>query len=394
MFSESEEIEKKPIGPRSRGAELFKTCKKFEMTQQMRAAEDSCHSQMLDKMRNPIQGKSYIDSECIKRIKTLDRTDIISDPLWSWAPIVVTSNKERTVINDFQSKRWSLHFTTPRFVWKIPLTGNLATSIPPDLQSIFYENCKALFGCFVCGAPGNIESKMCFIGNNQTLFEIAGHLTKNINPSRGLSNGTRIIYNSITLDERENLHGVMELISLRTGRDIELEFPPKYIHVEVPDANPEYFVGITMIPGKVVIPIAMTNPEYYQVQVPFRNEKVRVIVKSHGVELGFSCIVHKMQGLTCGRVIIDVNKRPFQPQICYHGPYVAFSRVKRGEHIRLLPLQPTACNMNHLEQLKPTPALMTWAQGYDSEGVWSSSNVPPQNRISGANKRKRRDGNK
>jgi hypothetical protein len=186
----------------------------------------------------------------------------------------------------------------------------------------------------------------------------------------------------------------MEQLLLKSGRDIELQFPPKYIHVEIPDAEAVMFEDITMTPGKVVIPIAMNNPENHQVQVPFRNEAVRVDAKSHGVELGFSCTVHKMQGLTCDRVIIDVNKRPFQPQICYHGLYVAFSRVKRGEHIRLLPLQPTSCNFNHLSQLKPPSTLMTWAQGYNKDGLWSSLNVPPQSRVLQNKKRKRNDGKK
>jgi hypothetical protein len=87
----------------------------------MRAAEDESHTHMPGKMRKPIQGRSYIDSECVSKIKTLQTSDIISDPLWSWAPIIVTSNKERLVINDFPSKRWSRHFNTPWFVWKIPL---------------------------------------------------------------------------------------------------------------------------------------------------------------------------------------------------------------------------------------------------------------------------------
>lgn len=90
----------------------------------------------------------------------------------------------------------------------------------------------------------------------------------------------------------------------------------------------------------------------------------------------------------------DVNKRPFQPQICYHGLYVAFSRVKNCDHIRILPLQPMAFNLNYLEQLKPLSALMKWAQGYNLDGVWSSSNIPHQDTISVSNKRKRKDDKK
>ncbi|KAK4024404.1 hypothetical protein OUZ56_009826 [Daphnia magna] len=49
-------------------------------------------------------------------------------------------------------------------------------------------------GCFVAGAPG--------------------YITQNINPSLGLSNGTSVIYHSLTLSPLEDMHSVMEMMLL------------------------------------------------------------------------------------------------------------------------------------------------------------------------------------
>jgi hypothetical protein len=45
---------------------------------------------------------------------------------------------------------------TPRFIWEIPLVGDLASSITPTIHHHTYKNIPALKGCFVAGASGNI----------------------------------------------------------------------------------------------------------------------------------------------------------------------------------------------------------------------------------------------
>ena len=76
------------------------------------------------------------------------------DKAWQCAPIVITSNKKRLLINKLPTKFWALHHKTPRFVWAIPLVRRLASSVPNQVNKYFYENYPALTGCFVAGAPG------------------------------------------------------------------------------------------------------------------------------------------------------------------------------------------------------------------------------------------------
>ena len=67
--------------------------------------------------------------------------------------------------------------------------------------------------------------------SNNFLLVFKGYLTQNMNPSLGLSNGTPVIYHSLTLSPLEDMHSVMERMVNNDGSDIFLKFQPTYIHV-------------------------------------------------------------------------------------------------------------------------------------------------------------------
>jgi hypothetical protein len=139
---------------------------------------------------------------------------------------------------------------------------------------------------------------------------------------------------------------IIELITTNTGSDI---YPPIHIHVEVPAADPLQFREKSMIPNKVVITVLLRKKsEEKKVYFPFREQPVILKIKPYAVEFGIPVTIHKMQGQTCERLILDLNKRPFSPQIELHGLYVALSRVKQSRNLRLLPLQPLQTNLNYL----------------------------------------------
>ena len=171
------------------------------------------------------------------------------------------------------------------------------------------------------------------------------------------------------------MHSIVEMMENNMGSDIVLKFPPIYIHVEVPDADPQKFAGKSLIKDKVVIPVRLkSKEEEHKVFLWTRqNDSVIVKIKPHAVELAFAITIHKIQGQTCSRLILDLNKRPFNPQISYHGLYVALSRVRNSESIRLLPLQPGATNLNYLFALSPPKILYDWIQRYNADGKWSIS---------------------
>ena len=68
--------------------------------------------------------------------------------------------------------------------------------------------------------------------------------------------------------------------------------------------------------------------------------------------MGFSITLHKIQGQTCRRLIVDLNHRPFLPQISYSGFYVAVSRIRNGDDLRIMPLQPNVSDLNDLASLQ------------------------------------------
>jgi hypothetical protein len=95
-------------------------------------------------------------------------------------------------INEACSKLWGKRRKTPRFEWKIPLVGASSSIISTAAREFLYKRNLQFIGSFVADAPG--------------------YLTENVNPSRGLCNGTPIQYHSMTLDTREDFHRILSFI--------------------------------------------------------------------------------------------------------------------------------------------------------------------------------------
>ena len=99
---------------------------------------------------------------------------------------------------------------------------------------------------------------------------------------------------------------------------------------------------------------------------------------SHGIDLGFSVTLQKIQGQTCSKLIVDLNHRPFMPQVTFPGLYMAVSRVRRGEDLRIMPIQPSSINLKFLNTLQPSKKLITWINGYNAHGDWDARLIPSE----------------
>ena len=318
----------------------------------MRAADDIPHTEMLNQMRQPIRGNPRINNNYIESIKTLDHNDFQNDPTFLLTPIVVTSNKERHLINTIRSKHWANARKIQRIIWKYPLQGRLASIIPTNLHQYLYKTIQSINGCFVPGIPG--------------------YITENINPRIKISNGSPVILHSLTLNSRENYNNIIQRLE-ESQEDIILEFPPTHIHVKLPKANPNDFIVKSLIENEVIIPIPISERStMHKVSFPGRTDQLEKKFKTHPIELGFAITVHKVQGQTCDRLILDLNKRPFRPNINFHGLYVALSGVKLGSNLRILPLHHNNNNLNYLQNLKPSEHLTEWLEAFNNNGYWSA----------------------
>ena len=122
----------------------------------MRAADDTEHTANLEQMRYPQTGKSRIPLGYIKKLKKLSSEDVATDPSWTSAPIVVTSNSERLHINHFQAGRWAALKSVPRITWKLPIETDFVKDLPGPVRERIYEAFPQFTGCFVKGAPGHL----------------------------------------------------------------------------------------------------------------------------------------------------------------------------------------------------------------------------------------------
>jgi hypothetical protein len=306
------------------GARLFSTFQKVELIEQMRAAIEPVHMTFLNQLRSSTENGIPKSFNILKELKVLTRQDIEKEPEWMTAPIVVTSDEERYRTNEQQSKLFARQQHWPRIVWYQPILGIVANAMDQNQVNYLYATCHRLKGIFVHGAPG--------------------FLSENINPTHGLTNGTAITYHSIVLDPKEDRDFVLSAMT-SSQEDVVLQYNPVYVLVKVTNAKPDNYVGIKTVADQVVIPLAQTHSsKTFKVELQLRDAKVNIQTKSHGVELGYYITLHKIEGQTCQRIIVDLNYRPFKPQISFSGFYVHFTLIFLNLHICLLRCALTAAN--------------------------------------------------
>ena len=324
------------ITPSTIGAELFSRFTMFQLTQQMRV-HDKSHIALINKLRNP-DTTTPINDDVIHYLKSkqLSASDVKNDQTWTIASIVVTLNEVRNTLNYEMACRFAKLKNVPVIRWKLPISGERASLLNPEEIEQLYDQERGLWGVFVSGAPG--------------------FLTVNINPTKGLANGTPIIYESLSFDherDSENEREALRKISIaEPGEVITIDVIPKTINVAVPSIEPSSWpTNQTLVPGRVVIPI-FKKPSLttYRVRPCGRlllSGDVNVVC--HAVELGFAITYEKVQGKTMPKIILDLNTAPGRA-LRFSSVYTGLTRVRKGEDFKILPL-PARGTLQHLKKI-------------------------------------------
>ena len=86
------------------------------------------------------------------------------------------------------------------------------------------------------------------------------------------------------------------------------------------------------------------------------------------IELAFAITIYKAQGRTLPRVILSLSHRRMQQcQLSYAAIYVALSRVKESNNIRLLVHDKNGTkleNIQYITALKPCPSIKAFFEGF------------------------------
>ena len=345
------------IRPSTVGAELFSRFILFELTEQMRTG-DADQISLISKIRDPHLTQP-IDDEVVQKMteKQLTATDIYEDSEWACAPIVVTLNEVRSSLNYDMVVRFAKVRRVPILVWRLPIAGERATNMSIEEIDLLYKQERGLWGIFVAGAPG--------------------FLTQNINPTKGLANGTSVTYESISFDEDEDEEEIriatLQIVTAKPGEVVVLHINPYTINVHVPSANQNTWPDTeTLILGRVVLPILMQTGEKQLKVRPCNQHQLtgKVNIRPHAVELAFAITYEKIQGKTMKKIILDLNSAPTRP-IHFDAFYTGISRVRRGCDLKIMPIPP-GLTLQHLKKLKPDPKLIYWQKGFQEKtGIWS-----------------------
>ena len=188
----------------------------------------------------------------------------------------------------------------------------------------------------------------------------AGYITENINTDIGLANGVEIKYHSLSFGTTEQDKLFKDELKTHDSPVLDLNTPPAALNVELfadfdgdsedkKDENKrkrnEWTHGSLVNDGRVVIQLPS---RWGQINRKWKDESIAgswehgfsastMPMKDHfPIEPAFAVTIYKAQGRTIRRLIIFVAQHPVPLlRMSWEGLYVALSRVKYRDHIRL-----------------------------------------------------------
>ena len=207
--------------PMARGVAMFKTFKLVTLGAQMRSQSDPLHIEMIRSFRDITS-----DVPCplspfyLESILPYSKNDGVSDISWTTAPIAVAGNVERIALSANRVKVLAKRNQQPVLKWKQEIKdcseNEFITSMEQSALDELYDNEEALWQYFVAGA--------------------IAVLTENICVTRGLANGTRVVYLRIGYYDRDKHERVLQDIERAIEREeteVILPGPPDYMVVEL-----------------------------------------------------------------------------------------------------------------------------------------------------------------
>ena len=308
------------------GADLFQGFAVRFFTTQQRARDDTQQSDLVARLRDhTLGGPPLRDYALPYRFLGSD------DHRFSFAPVICGSNVVRSAINRLQIQRFAHATGQPICSWRAPISAGITSRMNVEQIETFYRDEDGLVSWFVRGAPVFVN--------------------ENVNPILGVSNGTDGRLFSIEDDNGEEI---------RFADGDVLPQPPKYVCVHFPGIvfSEQKWGTRSISSNSVVIPFALA-PEKF-VCTMYSGHKISASVPK--LDLAFAITFWKSQGRTLAEAIIDLNDAvgiANIPKVLLEMLYVAFTRVRSTDDLRLLPLA-LGCTLDHLKKLQMARSTREW----------------------------------
>jgi hypothetical protein len=128
--------------------------------------------------------KSLIENNSLTQKDFQEYKSTHNDNTWTSAPLAITSNSERDHLMFQRAKYWATKMGVPIITWNLQCKGPIIKYIieKNSIDEVFH-NQSGLLGIFVEGAMS--------------------YITENINPAKGLANGTTVYMHSFTYSDND-----------------------------------------------------------------------------------------------------------------------------------------------------------------------------------------------
>jgi hypothetical protein len=381
----------------STGGALFQHFSLLRFTQQMRIdTADVVHAALVESFQQMDADRAEsaaISPDLLHYLssKQLTPAMVQADPTWAAASTVVSTNEQRYLMLPFAIRRFATRHGVPILRWRYPLPhGSFFTNREAEFM---YEHFPQLWGYFVVGAP---------------VF-----ITCNINPTKGLANGTAATLHSVSWYDEKYVRTVRamqaiaspgDMIDVQLPMSVNVEVAPQQLtHTRWSPSETE-----TLVPGRVVIPLLRVSDAH--IKVGRGKDRKKTPFKEFTYELAFVITFHKCQGRTMSKVILDLNWQPSvgaPGNVTYSSLYVGLSRVRRGADVAVFPVvsmnrAPLSLDvggntttssaaaastrdtgrvelgiqsLEYLLHLRPNADFLCWWSGFDAAGTWRADRM-------------------
>jgi hypothetical protein len=245
-------------------AALFKSFCVLEFMQQMRV-QDTRHAAIVERFRTHMEAP--VDDKTLRALMPLTAADVCANAEWGLATAVFPKNYERCVFNIQAMTRYGRTTGQPLIAWRLELVVNSTAVLQAfghgrrggdssDAASVVanaaVRESETARGRSTASARVPVRSLGAAIVDlwyseaacpgATVLFAVGAPalLTENINPARGLANGSEVVLHSLTVDEADR-DALQERIARAVpGEIILLERPPLAVNVHVKCLAPKY----------------------------------------------------------------------------------------------------------------------------------------------------------
>ena len=283
----------------------------FLLDVQCRQTNDPVFSKILERLRYGTHTALTLEEDFKILSSRILKRNLVDDPLWQEAKIIVSNNKLREEINKKKITEHAAKSQSNLFICKAK-----DSLIKHGNNSLISIRTNEIVKTMNEADTGNLMTQLPLVYNAKYF------ITKNLAVKHGLVNGTEVLLKGFCTQEDQ-------LLRLDCNSDeYILKELPKYLMVVTcikNEHNPLIFPNLS----EQMIPIFPEDVYFYvKNDKPELSKTKAITVKRHQFPLtpAYAMTAYKAQGKTIDKLIIDLTKPRFRLDLAY--VYVSLSRAK------------------------------------------------------------------